>query len=233
MGHHAAAPGCLHLIQFTAGFGGMDLKEHPQRLGRLLGFDQGLVRTGIRGVAKDGRLHQIRSAGPLSGEIPGHVDVARRIGNAGCRKIDDPLPDYGPHPHGDHGRGDVIGEKVAVAAGRRSAQQHLGTGEPCAQPDRDRIDVAGFGRENVVVEPLLERQIIGQPAEQGHGQMGVQVDEAGHHDAAAGIDRLAGRWERLTRLGLPHLPDPAVRDGHCAALVDVKGRIHGDDDTII
>jgi len=48
--------------------------------------------------------------------------------------------------------------------------------------------MSSLGRKDVIVEPLLKGQIIGQPAKEGHGQMGVGIDQPGQNQAAAGID---------------------------------------------
>ena len=45
-----------------------------------------------------------------------------------------------------------------------------------------------LGRKDVFLEPLLQGQIIGQAAKEGHGQMGVGVDQAGQNQPATGID---------------------------------------------
>ena len=36
-----------------------------------------------------------------------------------------------------------------------------------------------FGREDVVVQPGHQREIVGKAAQQGHGGVAVRVDEAG------------------------------------------------------
>ena len=41
-----------------------------------------------------------------------------------------------------------------------------------------------------MVEPVHQFHVVGDPAEAGHGRVGVGVDEPGHDDRARDIDRL-------------------------------------------
>ena len=82
--------------------------------------------------------------------------------------------------------------KITVTACRDATQKHFGAGEPSAEDGRVGSDMPGFGRKNILIEPLLQRQIVGQSAEQRHGQMGMRVNQSGHDDAPLGIDDLCG-----------------------------------------
>ncbi len=67
--------------------------------------------------------------------------------------------------------------------------------------------VFDFGREDVVVQPLHQRQVVGQSAIEHHRRVRVGVDQPRQHDLTGGIDRLA--------------PAKLLRDG--------GGRVHGRD----
>ena len=53
----------------------------------------------------------------------------------------------------------------------------------------------------MVFQPFHKRKVIGQPAQQRHGGMCVQIDQSGHQDVVGQQNRLAGRKARA-RLGL-------------------------------
>ena len=65
------------------------------------------------------------------------------------------------------------------------------------------------------IEERLEVEIVGVPAEQGHGEMGVRIHEPRHEDAVMGVDGaidsgcdLLPRWN--------HLDDGVVVEHHSA-----------------
>ena len=63
------------------------------------------------------------------------------------------------------------------------------------------------------IEPLLQRQIIGQTAKQRHGQMGMGIDQARHDNAPSGIEGLCGSGQPLIGRRRPNLFDLALLDG--------------------
>ena len=59
----------------------------------------------------------------------------------------------------------------------------------------------GFGREDMVVEPGHEGEIVGHTPEQGHGCMGMGIDEAGHDDivgSAQNLGNIFGEYRGLS-----------------------------------
>src|SRR5205807_840622 len=52
-------------------------------------------------------------------------------------------------------------------------------------------DVFGLGGKDVFCEPLLQVEIVGQPAKQRHRHVRVAVDEAGDDDLTGGIHDFA------------------------------------------
>ena len=80
---------------------------------------------------------------------------------------------------------------IHIGEGHRSGGQHFGQGELRAQ-----IDVVGgqFGLdgEHMVVEPLLQHIVIGIAPHQGHGGVGMGVDQAGHGDLAGAVQGAGG-----------------------------------------
>jgi len=58
-------------------------------------------------------------------------------------------------------------------------------------------------------ETLAQGQVVGQTAEQGHGQMGVGVDQSGHDDAAGCVDGQVCRGRHVRCGGFKGPDDPA------------------------
>jgi hypothetical protein len=148
----------------------------------------------------------------------------------GRGEIVEHLPHHRPHTGSLGGAGHRIFEQIHVAEAGGSGKNHFGTAEQRAGMHLVRIQ-QGFGREDVLVEPGHQRQVVGQTPKQGHGGVGVAVDQAGHDDAAVGIDRLfcshrsdfGCRTDRRN-----HLP----ADRHRPIVNDMAMGIHGQDDAV-
>ena len=91
--------------------------------------------------------------------------------------------------------------------------------QPSRVPSRDEVgaDERPLDRHHVAHQPDVEPQVVGEAAQQRHRHVRVRVDQSGHDDAAAAVDRLAGligqragpdRRDGITRDG-----DRARRDG--------------------
>ena len=57
----------------------------------------------------------------------------------------------------------LVPEEIHVGRGGHAGQQLFGRRELSAEPDRLPVHVVFFGRPDVVLEPLHERQIVGEP----------------------------------------------------------------------
>jgi hypothetical protein len=72
-----------------------------------------------------------------------------------------------------------------------------------------------FGRENMIIEPGHQLQVIGQPPEAGHGGVGVGIDQPRHNDSAAGINNL-GYVPVAEFIGWSDGRNGISADGNCA-----------------
>src|SRR5579884_1983749 len=61
-------------------------------------------------------------------------------------------------------------------------QQHLETGQARTVEDELRRDVLLLRRKYVVLQPVLQRAVVGDAAQQGHRCVRMRVDEPGHED---------------------------------------------------
>src|SRR4029077_13593708 len=92
--------------------------------------------------------------------------------------------------------------------------------------------VTRFGGKNVLVEPLVEREIVGDTAEEAHSGVSVAIDQARHDDGGVRVDYL---WRLVLRLDLDRFSNR--RDGiaaNCNGTVidDATLRVHGDDGAV-
>src|SRR5271154_4407609 len=96
-------------------------------------------------------------------------------------KIDDGFTEDAAHACFFGGAGDGVFEVVHVRVSGGAAAQHFQDCQARAPDGEVFGDVARFGGKYVIVQPLVERQIIGDAAKQAHGGVGVAVDEAGDY----------------------------------------------------
>ena len=81
--------------------------------------------------------------------------------------------------------GDVVLEVIHVGERRRARLDHLERGQPRADAHELRRHGRLLGREDVLRQPVHQRQVVGQAAVQHHRRVRVRVDEAGQDDLAA------------------------------------------------
>ena len=103
--------------------------------------------------------------------------------------------------------------------------------KPSRVPHKHEIlgDVSRFGGKYVFLQPVVERVVLGNPAEKAHGGVRVAVDESGQHQCAARVDH-SGPVRLRFEVG-------AFADGYnrmasnrdAAVFDDAPLRVHGDD----
>ena len=98
----------------------------------------------------------------------------------------------------------------------RQAQGGPGSHAPVVQP--------GLGGEDIVVQPVLKVVTPAIAPEQGHGYMGVAVDQAGQQSLALSVDHPV---ELPTGMLLAHRGDPGPLHRHAGVLKHRPGRVHG------
>ncbi len=90
-------------------------------------------------------------------------------------------------------------------------------------------DMLRLGRPDVMLQPLHQRQVVGETTQQGHRGMGVQIDESRNQHVP--IQALALAWRKALRhlVLREEVNDAAVMDDHCMVFENQIGRIDGDD----
>jgi hypothetical protein len=102
------------------------------------------------------------------------------------------------HPGVGRGLRDRFLEVVHVGKAGDARPDHLRAAEMRAEADELGRDELPFDRHHVAHQPDVQPEIVGQAAQQRHRRMGVGIDQAGHHDASAAVERLGRReLERL------------------------------------
>ena len=124
--------------------------------------------------------------------------------------------------------GDRVLEVVHVGVRGGAGQRHFEARQAGTPADKLGVDVAGFGGEDVVLEPVLQAFVVGDAAEQRHGGVGVGVDEAGGEDGAAGVEALFRLVVAVDLAAFPDSRDATVAYGHGAVGDDAMGGVHGD-----
>ena len=121
------------------------------------------------------------------------AELETRLGGAviGRRKIVEHLAHHRPDAGLGCGPGHVAGKEIHVGEGGGAGEQHFGHRQLRAPIDKIAVELA-LGGKNVLIEPFFQRQVVGQAAEQGHGGMGVGIDEAGK-DQPLGVIQHLGR----------------------------------------
>ena len=93
-----------------------------------------------------------------------------------------------------------VGEEVVLVGAGGAAAQHLGDGQGHAVGDEIRADHRGLDRPDVLLQPDLERQVVGDAAQQGHRVVGMRIDQAGNQRRIRARDGFF-RHEARARLG--------------------------------
>ena len=106
-----------------------------------------------------------------------------------------------------------------------AAAQHLGAGEQGGGVEGVAV-VRGLERPDVAAQPRQQRQVLGEAAEQRLREVDVALDQAGHDEAAAGIEFVFGQ-----RLEFADADDAPAADQY-AAVGDWLGRRRRPDDGV-
>ena len=124
-----------------------------------------------------------------------------------------------------HGLADRVAVIVHVGHRRHTEAQTLRDRQLRRRLDRAVVQM-GLAREDIVVQPFLQFEVVRVAAQNRHRQMGVAVDQARHEHHAAAVDDglrlLLGRF-------FPEIADLSVRHAEKAVRPDRHAVVHGDD----
>src|SRR5207247_4135170 len=121
---------------------------------------------------------------------------------------------------------DGVFEVIHVAVGRGAAAQHLSEAQARAYADKIFSDVLGFGGKDVFREPLLQIQVVCQPAKQSHRHMRVTIDEARDDYLAVGVHYFARSIGSIDFGGAADGNDAAALAGNRAVFDHLARLVH-------
>ena len=111
-----------------------------------------------------------------------------------------------------------LAEKVHVGERYRTKTQHFGNGQTGCRCDGCVAELV-LKRENTLVQPALQRQVLTVTAQQSHGCMRVRVDHTGHEQLALSIISLT---KILGRTLGTDIRDLVRLDAYILAVLDGK-----------
>ncbi len=222
----------LRLTLFDFGDGLMHVHVHRQVefVGQHADAFQRCVGDGVGRVRCESGTQQ-RVIAQFIVQRQTFVQIFVGTAGPGAGEVDDDQADAGAHADlGGGARGDFRKEVHVVEAGGAAAQ-HLGHGEQAAVAHEFIAHPLGFGRPDVVIQPIHQRQIVGQAAQQRHGGVGVGVDETGDQRMFAALDDLVGLVAGAGLTLRKDVENPAILYGNAVVFEHDAVGLHGDDPT--
>jgi hypothetical protein len=85
-----------------------------------------------------------------------------------------------------------------------------------------------FGGEDVLLQPVVQGMVVGEPAKEAHGRMRMAIDQPREDQRAAGVNRSKGPMLRFDFGSLADCCNKPVAYGGCAVLDHTALCVHGD-----
>lgn len=138
--------------------------------------------------------------------------------------------------HVPHGLADIVESRAVrehgVEEARGARLEHLGDGQ-AGGVEAVAVVKGGLEGPHGVAEPLVQGQVLGQPAQDGLDQVGVRVDEARHDNLGAAVDLAGPRGEAPCVRALAYGGDGRPVDADVAVSYHLPPRVDGDDCGIV
>ncbi len=187
---------------FLRGLVGVQVHRHVELVREHAHALEVGVADRIRCVRRERGVDQ-RIAAPLIMDLARAVEIFVAGLGPGGREIDHRQADPRAEAVALVDRGLHIGEEVVFVGTGGAAAQHLGDRQGGTVGDELRADHRRFHRPDVLLQPLHERQIIGDAAQQRHRIVGMRVDQTGqqrrirsrHHPLRHEALARVGNWQ--------------------------------------
>jgi len=161
---HGRGPVMFQAIgHLPGGFGQVDDPAGMVAVRQGLTFFQEVRRAGINGMGLHGYPHP-GMALVETDEVLGELEPVLRRAIIGGRKVIQHLPHHRPDTSIRGGLGHRVGKQIHVTKRCGAGEQHLRHRQPGAPVHELVIQVALRG-ENVVIEPIFQGEVVGQPPE--------------------------------------------------------------------
>ncbi|MGC4080588.1 MAG: hypothetical protein QM736_00335 [Vicinamibacterales bacterium] len=137
-----------------------------------------LERRGVERVhrVRGHRRHDQRIALERLDERFGACERIGRGLRVGHGELNHRLPEDAAQPRVSGGLRDLLFEVVHVGERRRARLDHLRRGEPRADAHELGRHGLRFRREDVLLQPVHQREVVREPAEHHHRRVRVRVD---------------------------------------------------------
>ena len=171
-------------LDLVLGLGQVDDERHLVAAGQRRGSPQGRLVVRVQRVGGH-RRHDQRVALELLDEAFGAGQPLGRRLRIGDGKLDDRLAEDAAQTRFPRRAADFLLEVIHVGIGRRARLDHLERRQ--ARPDahhRGRHGL-GFRGEDVFLQPLHQREVVGQTAIHDHRRVRVGIDQPGQDDLIA------------------------------------------------
>ena len=215
-------------LAFEWRFGDVHQDRHAIGARQRPGAFQGFRRESVDRMRRDGRRDE-RIAFPALDVL---LRVRQRRGRRpviGRREIQDCLAEHAAHAGFLRDARDYVLEVIHVGVRRDSAAQHFQHAQPRAPENEIFSHISRFGGEDVPLQPVVERMVLRDAAEQAHRRVCVAVDHAGQHQRPARVNRLlhTARF-RFEIHAFADLGNDVALDRDAAVLDHAKLRVHRD-----
>ncbi len=158
-----------------------------------------MVRAGVGRMRPEHRDQQApASVTPLPRELDGRLQASPGVGEKPEQDARDVRPDAAVN-HRTGGRLEVV---VHVVEAGDAPADHLHDPQHRAPVDVLLLQLH-LQRPDALLQPGLQRHVVGVAAQQRHRTVRVRVDEAGHRHHAFGVDRLVSRHLPWGLIGRP------------------------------
>ena len=216
------------VLDLARGLVQVHVHREIEALGKLVDPLERLVAHRVGGVRRERRRHQ-----SIAPERVVHLESAREvrvpIRRPRGRHVEDDEAEHGAHPGVSRDLPHHVRKKVHVVETGGASPQHLDRGEAGAGSDEPFVHEPGLGRPDLLREPDVERQVVGEAPEQGHRGVGMGVDEPRYQRVCVEVHALAG-GEPCVDLGRgAERGDGAAPHGERVVLEDPPGRLDRDD----
>ena len=104
------------------------------------------------------------------------AQVILGVGSVRRGELDDDQSQPGAHAGVARRTRGRLREEIHVVEAGHAAAQHFRAGEPRAVVDELFRHMLHLGRPDVLIEPVHQREVVGEPAHQRHGGVRMEVD---------------------------------------------------------
>ncbi len=188
------------ILHLPFGLRQVNMEQQITLPGKLRQPDQGVPGDGVDGVRSQGQLDEPGSGRRSVKQLLGKS--AEMFGLGGVAEIDKGRGEHRPHTHLLHRPQGAGQMPVHVGKTGGAALDHLQAGQLDPPIDILLGQLALHGPD-MVLKPGVQLQVIGITPQQGHGRVGVGVDQGGNNGPVGGVDHRFG----LGLDGRGHLTD--------------------------